>query len=133
MSYLTEYQASIDSPEKFWADKAKQLPWFKAPEKILSDDQNGIKRWFADAQMNTCYMALDHHVANGRGEQIALIYDSPVTATKMQFTYAELLEKVARFAGLLQTNGVSKGDRVVIYLPMISEAVVAMLAAVLWN
>ncbi|MFQ3208150.1 MAG: propionyl-CoA synthetase, partial [Glaciecola sp.] len=83
MSYLTEYQASINSPENFWADKAKRLPWFTAPEKILSDDENGIKRWFADAQMNTCYMALDHHVAQGRGEQIALIYDSPVTDTKM--------------------------------------------------
>ncbi len=129
MSYATEYQASIDAPEAFWADKAKQLPWFKAPEKILSDDENGIKRWFADGQMNTCYMALDHHVAEGRGEQIALIYDSPVTDTKMQLTYHELLDKVSRFAGLLQANGVSKGDRVVVYMPMISEAVIAMLAA----
>jgi len=129
MSYATEYQASIDAPEAFWADKAKQLPWFKAPEKILSDDENGIKRWFADGQMNTCYMALDHHVAEGRGEQIALIYDSPVTDTKMQLTYNELLDKVSRFAGLLQANGVSKGDRVVVYMPMISEAVIAMLAA----
>jgi propionyl-CoA synthetase len=129
MSYITEYQESIDSPDTFWAGKAKQLPWFKAPEKILTDDENGITRWFADGQMNTCYMALDHHVAQGRGEQIALIYDSPVTATKMQLTYAELLEKVARFAGLLQANGVSKGDRVVVYMPMISEAVIAMLAA----
>ena len=129
MSYAKEYQASIDSPAKFWGDKAKQLPWFKAPRKILSTDKNGIQRWFADGEMNTCYMALDHHVAQGRGEQIALIYDSPVTKTKMQFTYTELLEKVARFAGLLQANGVVKGDRVVVYMPMISEAVIAMLAA----
>lgn len=129
MSYATEYQASIDAPEAFWADKAKQLPWFKAPEKILSDDENGIKRWFADGEMNTCYMALDHHVAEGRGNQAALIYDSPVTDTKMQLTYNELLDKVSRFAGLLQANGVSKGDRVVVYMPMISEAVIAMLAA----
>jgi len=129
MSYATEYQASIDAPETFWADKAKQLPWVKAPEKILSDDENGIKRWFADGEMNTCYMALDHHVAQGRGEQAALIYDSPVTDTKMQLTYSELLDKVSRFAGLLQANGVSKGDRVVVYMPMISEAVIAMLAA----
>ncbi|AEP31445.1 propionyl-CoA synthetase [Brumicola nitratireducens] len=129
MSYATEYQASIDDPEAFWADKAKQLPWFKAPEKILSDDENGIKRWFADGEMNTCYMALDHHVAEGRGDQAALIYDSPVTDTKMQLTYNELLDKVSRFAGLLQANGVSKGDRVVVYMPMISEAVIAMLAA----
>jgi propionyl-CoA synthetase len=129
MSYATEYQASIDSPAIFWGDKAKQLPWFKAPEKILSTDKNGIQRWFADGEMNTCYMALDHHVAQGRGEQVALIYDSPVTATKKQFSYRELLEKVSRFAGLLQANGVGKGDRVVIYMPMISEAVIAMLAA----
>jgi propionyl-CoA synthetase len=128
MSYTKEYQASIDSPAIFWGEKAKQLPWFKAPEKILSTDENGIQSWFADGEMNTCYMALDHHVAQGRGEQIALIYDSPVTATKMQFSYHELLEKVARFAGLLQTKGAVKGDRVVIYMPMISEAVIAMLA-----
>jgi propionyl-CoA synthetase len=129
MSYATEYQASIDSPAIFWGDKAKQLPWFKAPEKILSTDKNGIQRWFADGEMNTCYMALDHHVAQGRGEQVALIYDSPVTATKKQFSYRELLEKVSRFAGLLQANSVGKGDIVVIYMPMISEAVIAMLAA----
>jgi hypothetical protein len=75
----------------------------------LSVDENGIQRWFADGEMNTCYMALNHHVVQGRGEQIALIYDSPVTSAKMQFTYSELLEKVARFAGLLQISGVDKG------------------------
>jgi propionyl-CoA synthetase len=128
MSYATEYQASIDFPAIFWGDKAKQLPWFTVPEKILTTDENGMQRWFADGVMNTCYMALDHHVAQGRGEQVALIYDSPITATKKQFTYTELLEKVARFAGLLQANGLTKGDRVVIYMPMISEAVIAMLA-----
>ena len=129
MSYQNEYQASIDSPEKFWGDKAKQLPWFKAPEKILTTDENGIHRWFSDGEMNTCYMALDHHVAQGRGQQTALIYDSPITNTKLQFTYSELLEKVACFAGLLQAKGVVKGDRVIIYMPMISEAVIAMLAS----
>jgi propionyl-CoA synthetase len=129
MSYATEYQASIDTPEAFWGDKAKQLPWFTAPEKILSEDENGIARWFADGEMNTCYMALDHHVANGRGEQLALIYDSPITNTKLQLTYSELLSKVAHFACLLKDKGVSKGDRVVVYMPMISEAVIAMLAA----
>ena len=129
MSYASEYQASIEEPEKFWADKAKQLSWFVPPKKILSTDENGLQRWFADAQMNTCYMALDYHVEQGRGEQTALIFDSPVTQTKIKLSYAQLLEKVARFAGLLQDNGVVKGDRVVIYMPMISEAVVAMLAA----
>jgi propionyl-CoA synthetase len=129
MSYQTEYQASIDSPEAFWADKAAQLPWFKAPRKILSEDKNGIARWFADGEMNTCYMALDYHVEQGRGEQTALIYDSPVTDSKRQFSYSELLDKVSRFAGLMQANGVSKGDRVVIYMPMITESIVAMLAS----
>lgn len=129
MSYITEYQASIDSPEAFWRDKANQLPWFKAPEKILSEDINGIARWFADGEMNTCYMALDYHVEQGRGQQTALIYDSPVSNSKLTLTYTELLEKVSRFAGLLQANGVGKGDRVVIYMPMISEAVIAMLAS----
>jgi propionyl-CoA synthetase len=96
----------------------------------LSVDENGIQRWFADGEMNTCYMALNHHVVQGRGEQIALIYDSPVTSAKMQFTYSELLEKVARFAGLLQISGVDKGGgQGGIYMPMISEAVIAMLAA----
>ena len=128
MSYAIEYQASIDSPTIFWGNKAKQVPWFKAPQKILTTDENGMHRWFADGVMNTCYMSLDYHVAQGRGEQVALIYDSPITATKKQFTYTELLEKVARFAGLLQANGLTKGDRVVIYMPMISEAVIAMLA-----
>lgn len=129
MSYATEYQSSIDSPEAFWASKAKLLPWYKAPEKILTDDENGIKRWFADGQMNTCYMALDYHVEQGRGEQTALIYDSPVTQSKSKLTYSELLNKVACFAGLLVAQGVKKGDRVVIYMPMINEAVIAMLAS----
>ena len=129
MTYAKEYQASIDSPASFWAEKAKQLPWYKEPEQILSEDKNGMQRWFADGEMNTCYMALDYHVEQGRGEQAAIIYDSPVTGVKQSITYYELLNKVARFAGLLQANGVSKGDRVVIYMPMMSEALIAMLAS----
>lgn len=127
MSYQQEYDASVNNPEAFWAEKAKALPWYKAPSKILSTDQNGIQRWFADAEMNTCYMALDYHVEQGRGEQTALIYDSPVTDVKTQYSYAQLLDKVARFAGILQAQGVQKGDTVVVYMPMIAEAVVAML------
>ena len=129
MSYNTEYQASVNDPEAFWRKKATDLPWFKAPEHILSEDDNGIARWFADGEMNTCYMALDYHVEQGRGDQTAIIYDSPVTSTKQKITYHDLLEKVAHFAGLMQSHGVGKGDRVVIYMPMIAEAVIAMLAS----
>ncbi|MFW8592018.1 propionyl-CoA synthetase [Glaciecola sp. 2405UD65-10] len=128
MSYQQEYDASVANPELFWGEKAKDLPWFKAPEEILSTDENGIQRWFADAQMNTCYMALDYHVEQGRGDQTAVIYDSPVTGVQAQFTYQEILDKVASFAGLLSEQGVSKGDTVVIYMPMITEALIAMLA-----
>ena len=128
MSYQQEYQASIEDPEAFWAEKANLVPWYKKPQNILSIDEHGIHRWFADGEMNTCYMALDHHVENGRGDQTALIYDSPVTDQKKTFSYAELRDEVALCAGMLQMQGVTKGDRVVIYLPMIPEAVISMLA-----
>ncbi|HSG61399.1 MAG TPA: propionyl-CoA synthetase [Pseudomonadales bacterium] len=128
MSYNSEYSASITTPEAFWAAKASALPWFKPASRILSKDENGIDRWFADGEMNTSYMALDAHVAAGHGDRIALIYDSPVTGQKKQFTYAELLQWVAQFAGVLKNHGVEKGDRVVIYMPMVPEAAVAMLA-----
>lgn len=128
MSYLTEYKASITTPEEFWASKASQLEWFKPASQILSKDENGIDRWFADGEMNTSFMALDHHVACGNGERVALIYDSPVTGTKAKYTYREMRDWVAKFAGVLQNHGVTKGDRVVIYMPMIPEAAVAMLA-----
>ena len=128
MSYQQEYQASIEDPESFWAEKSKLVPWFKEPQTILSVDEHGIHRWFADGEMNTCYMALDHHVENGRGDQTALIYDSPVTDQKKTFSYSELRDEVALCAGMLQMQGVAKGDRVIIYLPMIPEAVISMLA-----
>jgi propionyl-CoA synthetase len=129
MTYQDEYNASINSPEAFWAEKADALPWYKKATRVLSTDENGIDRWFADAQMNTCYMALDYHVEQGRGEQLALIYDSPVTGEAYQYTYSQLLTKVATFAGVLTQYGVKKGDTVVVYMPMIAEALVAMLAA----
>lgn len=128
MSYQQQYDQSIADPVGFWGNKAKNLPWFSAPSNILSKDENGIARWFADGQMNTCYMALDHHVKTGRGEQLALIFDSPVTATSTQYTYNKLLKEVALFAGTLKQYGVEKGDTVVVYMPMIAEAVIAMLA-----
>ena len=128
MSYQQEYQSSISDPEKFWAEKAEQIEWFKAPETVLSTDQHGIHRWYADGELNTSHLALDYHVNNGRGDQLALIYDSPVTEQKKTFTYRELRDAVALCAGMLKQHGVTKGDRVVIYMPMIPEAAISMLA-----
>ncbi|MCP3687884.1 MAG: propionyl-CoA synthetase [Gammaproteobacteria bacterium] len=128
MFYQEEFQASIDNPEKFWADKAQNIDWFKQPQNVLSTDESGIQRWFADGELNTSYLALDYHISNGRGDQLALIYDSPVTDQKKTFTYHELRDAVARCAGMLKHHGVGKGDRVVIYMPMIPEAAISMLA-----
>lgn len=128
MSYEQEYSASINSPESFWADKARQLDWFTFPQTILGKDENNIDRWFTDGVMNTCHMALDANIVKGRGDQVALYYDSPVTDTKQAITYNALTDQVSRFAGALQQQGVEKGDRVLIYMPMIPQAVVAMLA-----
>ncbi|MGI1669647.1 MAG: propionyl-CoA synthetase [Neptuniibacter sp.] len=128
MSYQAEYSKSIETPELFWGEKAQDLAWFKQPETILSQDDNGIYRWFADGEMNTSYLALDYHVENGLADNAAIIYDSPVTNTKRKITYRELRDDVAKFAGVLKAQGVEKGDRVVIYMPMVPEALVAMLA-----
>jgi acyl-coenzyme A synthetase/AMP-(fatty) acid ligase len=128
MNYASEYQQSLTDPEGFWQDKAAQLPWFKTPEKTLSKDKNGVWRWFADGKMNTAWLALDRHVDAGRGEQVALIYDSPVTGKIEKYTYAELTDWVAAVAGGLVGLGVTKGDRVIIYMPMVPQAAVAMLA-----
>jgi propionyl-CoA synthetase len=128
MSYQTEYQAALENPEKFWKQKADALKWYKSPASILSQDKHGIHHWFADGEMNTCYMALDYHVESGRGDQTALIYDSPVTDQKASYTYTQLRDAVALCAGMLKTQGVTKGDRVIIYMPMIPEAAIAMLA-----
>jgi len=128
MSYQDEYQASIDDPAAFWAEKARQIDWYKPSTNVLSVDEHGIDRWFADGELNTCHLALDYHVDNGRAEQNALIYDSPVTNQQKKFTYRELRDEVALCAGMLKAYGVGKGDRVVIYLPMIPEALISMLA-----
>ncbi|KKO45374.1 propionyl-CoA synthetase [Arsukibacterium ikkense] len=127
MSYHTEYQAACQQPQQFWADKANRLAWYQQPGQILHIKGEQYQ-WFADGVLNTAYLALDYHVEQGRGEQIALIYDSPVTQTKQQFTYQQLTDEVALFAGVLKAQGVAKGDRVVIYMPMIPQAVIAMLA-----
>jgi len=128
MTYSSEYHTSIEQPEFFWAQKAQALDWFHAPTRIIGQDENGIDRWFVDGQMNTCHMALDYHVQQGRGEQVAIYYDSPVTGSKQAITYLALRDQVAQFAGALRGQGVGKGDRVLIYMPMVPEAAVAMLA-----
>ena len=128
MTYQQELDASKNNPEAFWGEKAQSLEWFEPATQVLSEDEHGIHHWFADAQMNTCHMALDYHVDNGRGEQTALIYDSPVTGTQSSYTYRELRDEVAKIAGMLSAQGVEKGDRVIIYMPMIPEAAMAMLA-----
>ena len=127
-AYDKVYQESVNEKENFWKSAAQAVHWFKQPETILDTSNSPFNRWFADGEINACYNALDVHVASGRGDQAAIIYDSPVTDTKQTITYQELLERVAKFAGALQARGVSKGDRVVVYMPMIPEAAVAMLA-----
>ena len=126
--YDETYRASIDKPEAFWRDAATAIDWYRAPSRVLDDTTEPFYRWFPDGQLNTCHNALDRHVEAGHGERIALIYDSPVTQTKATYTYAQLLDQVSRFAGVLASLGVGKGDRVVIYLPMVPQAAIAMLA-----
>ena len=115
-------------PQAFWAEKAAELDWYKPSTNVLSTDEHGIHRWFADGELNTCHLALDFHVDNGRADQTALIYDSPVTNQQKKFSFRELRDEVARCAGMLKAQGVEKGDRVIIYLPMIPEALISMLA-----
>lgn len=126
--YQNQYQQSLSNPEDFWGKAAKAIDWDRPATKILDDSNSPIYRWFSGAKLNTCYNALDRHVANGRAEQAALIYDSPVTDTKKTYSYQELLDEVAKLAGVLTDLGVTKGDRVLIYMPMVPEGVMAMLA-----
>lgn len=122
------FQESISDPNGFWGKAAENISWYKKWEKILDDSKKPFYRWFSGGELNTCYNALDRHVENGRAEQVALIYDSPVTNTIQKFTYRELLDQVSLFAGALRNLGVGKDDTVVIYMPMIPHAVIAMLA-----
>ena len=128
MSYQDLYQQSIEQPEVFWRKQAELIKWYEFPETILSQDEHGFFRWFAGGKLNTSYLALDAQIEDGRGNQLALIYDSPVTNSQRKFTYTELRDEVAVFAGGLKNLGVGKGDRVIIYMPMVAEAVIAMLA-----
>jgi propionyl-CoA synthetase len=128
MDYVTKHKKSTNLPDQYWKEQAELLTWFKKPEIILSTNDDNWHDWYADGELNTSYLALDYHIEQGRGEQIALIYDSPVTNQKQQFTYHELTDQVAKFADVLRSQGVEKGDRVLIYMPMIPQAAIAMLA-----
>ena len=122
------YDTSIKNPEEFWQKISEDVFWFKKPTQILNKDNPPFYKWFCDGVTNTCYNALDIHIDQGRGDKTALIYDSPITGNKKKFTYNELKGKVSKFAGALKKQGITKGDRVIIYMPMIPEAVIAMLA-----
>src|SRR6266481_6301447 len=126
--YAETYRRSLAEPEAFWAEMAEAIDWEKRWDRVLDDSKPPFYRWFAGGRLNTCWNALDRHVAGGRAEQIALIYDSPVAATKQSWTYRALRDEVARLAGVLEAMGVAKGDRVLIYMPMVPEAAMAMLA-----
>ncbi|WP_312150529.1 AMP-binding protein, partial [Empedobacter sp.] len=128
MDYKTLYSKSIEEPELFWKEEAQKLAWSTYPEQILKQNENGYYSWFVDGKINMSRLALEENIKAGRGEQFALIYDSPVTEVVQKITYNQLLEKVSRFAGGLTSLGLSKGDTAIIYMPMIPEAIVAMLA-----
>jgi propionyl-CoA synthetase len=128
MPYADVYATWKADPERFWMEAAEAIDWVRKPSKALWDEGAPIYEWFSDGMVNTCWNAVDRHVAAGRGDQVAIIYDSPVTHTKHTITYTELKDRVARLAGALKAKGVTKGDRVVIYMPMVPEAVEAMLA-----
>ncbi|MBL0713913.1 MAG: propionyl-CoA synthetase [Desulfosarcina sp.] len=126
--YEEAFEKSLKDPDAFWAEAAEDCHWYKKWDKVLDDSNKPFYRWFTGGICNTCYNALDFHIDNGRGDQDALIYDSPVTDTIKKYTYNELRDEVARFAGVLVNQGVTKGDRVILYMPMIPEAAIAMLA-----
>jgi len=126
--YDQVYARSINDPVSFWAEAAEEIHWYKKWDKVLDESNKPFYRWFTGSEVNTCYNALDRHVEKGRGSQVGLIYDSPVTQRTQSFTFQDLQTRVAKCAGALASLGVSKGDRVIIYMPMIPEAVIAMLA-----
>ncbi|UGS19932.1 acetate--CoA ligase [Flavobacterium cyclinae] len=128
MNYCDIYKKSITSSEEFWSTQANQLEWYNLPSNILSTDNNGYPLWFADGNLNACYLAVDKHIQDGFGEQIAIIYDSPVTQTVKKYTFNEVKTEVAKLAGGLLSLGLEKGDTAVIYMPMIPQAAFAMLA-----
>jgi propionyl-CoA synthetase len=126
--YEDVFQRSIQDPAGFWGEAAESITWYKKWDKVLDDAHPPFYRWFTGGEMNTCYNAVDRHVENGRGDQVAIIYDSPVTNQIQKITYKDLLDLVSTFAGVLKNLDVSKGDTVIIYMPMVPQAAVAMLA-----
>ncbi len=128
MNYRQSYDRSLADPVSFWAEQAEAVAWYQRPRNILEHLADGSHRWFADGRLNSSYLALDQQIALGRGEQAALIYDSPVTGVQQRFSYRELRDEVARLAGALRALGVGKGDGVIIYMPMVPQAAMAMLA-----
>lgn len=128
MNYCEIYTKSITSSEAFWAEQAQSLGWYKKPTSILTTDKNDYPLWFADGELNACYLALDKHIEDGFGEQVAIIYDSPVTQTIKKYTFDEVKTEVAKLAGGLLSLGLEKGDTALIYMPMIPQAAFAMLA-----
>ena len=128
MAYADIYQSWKTDPERFWMDAADAISWDKKPSKALFDENPPMYEWFSDGMVNTCFNAVDRHVIDGFGDQTAIIYDSPITGNKDTISYAELRTKVAKLAGALSQKGITKGDRVIIYMPMVPEALVAMLA-----
>lgn len=128
MNYKDTYKMSMQDPEGFWAKAADELVWDKKWDQVFDDSNAPFNQWFKGGMLNTCYNAVDRHVIEGRGEQVAIIYDSPVTQTKQTYTFAELQDEVARLAGVLKSQGIEKGDRVLIYMPMIPQVAMAMLA-----
>ncbi|MGB8621372.1 MAG: AMP-binding protein, partial [Paracoccaceae bacterium] len=128
MAYKDVYEAWKANPEQFWMEAAREIDWDQPPSKALFDENAPLYEWYVDGKVNTCWNAVDRHVENGRGHQTAIIYDSPVTHTKQEITFFELRNRVATLAGALRAKGVEKGDRVIIYMPMVPQAIEAMLA-----
>ena len=126
--YKDIFTKSIEDPSGFWGKAAESIDWYKKWDTVLDDTNPPFYRWFTGGEMNTCYNAVDRHVEGGRADQVAIIYDSPVTNTIQKFTYRELRDLVANFAGVLKGQGVEKGDTVIIYMPMIPQAAISMLA-----
>ncbi len=127
-NYQDQHQRSLAEPSAYWLERAQDVHWFKTPTKGVDTSKSPFNQWFADGEINACYNAIDVHVANGRGEQTAVIHDSPITDSHTSYTYAELLDQISHFAGALKSEGITAGDRVMIYMPMIPEALVAVLA-----
>jgi propionyl-CoA synthetase len=127
-AYEEAYALSIQDKAAFWGKAAEDIVWTKTWDKVLDETDAPLYRWFTGGELNTCYNAVDRHVEDGRADQAAIIHDSPITGAKRTITYAELKDQVSRFAGALAAHGVTKGDRVIVYMPMIPESLVAMLA-----